>query len=59
ISQCSVSAPSPSRTEELFAEWKGTNFLGRTTKNFIDGEFRESRLETWIDFLDLAILPHA
>ncbi|KAK7007971.1 methylmalonate-semialdehyde dehydrogenase [Favolaschia claudopus] len=42
------------RAEELSSQWKGTNFLGGTTKNFIDGEFRESTTEKWIDVLDPA-----
>jgi malonate-semialdehyde dehydrogenase (acetylating)/methylmalonate-semialdehyde dehydrogenase len=41
-----------SQAEELSSQWKGTNFLGGTTKNFIDGEFRESKTEKWIDVLD-------
>ncbi|KAJ7022439.1 methylmalonate-semialdehyde dehydrogenase [Mycena alexandri] len=47
-----LSSFSQSRAEELSSEWKGTNFLGGTTKNFIDGEFRESKTEKWIDILD-------
>ncbi|KAF8185330.1 Aldehyde/histidinol dehydrogenase [Mycena galopus ATCC 62051] len=31
------------RTEELCAQWRGT------TKNLIDGDFRESKAETWLD----------
>ncbi|KAF8139345.1 hypothetical protein K438DRAFT_1785763 [Mycena galopus ATCC 62051] len=49
-----LSAFSLARAEELSAQWKGTNFLGGTTKNLIDGEFRESKMETWIDVLDPA-----
>ncbi|KAJ6505547.1 Methylmalonate-semialdehyde dehydrogenase [Mycena sanguinolenta] len=49
-----LSSVSQSRAEELSSQWKGTNFLGGTTKNFIDGEFRESKSEKWIDILDPA-----
>ncbi|KAJ7449062.1 methylmalonate-semialdehyde dehydrogenase [Mycena galericulata] len=48
----SLNAYAQSRAEALSAHWKGTDFLGGTTKNFIDGEFRESK--TWIDVLDPA-----
>ncbi|KAJ7784344.1 methylmalonate-semialdehyde dehydrogenase [Mycena metata] len=49
-----LSSFSQSRAEELSSEWKGTNFLGGTTKNFIDGEFRESETKKWIEVLDPA-----
>ncbi|KAJ7791763.1 Methylmalonate-semialdehyde dehydrogenase [Mycena olivaceomarginata] len=50
----SLSSLSQAHAEELSAKWKGTNFLGGSTKNFIDGEFRESKTEKWIEILDPA-----
>ncbi|KAJ7615001.1 Methylmalonate-semialdehyde dehydrogenase [Roridomyces roridus] len=50
----SLNAFSQSKAEELSANWKGTNFLGGTTKNFIGGEFLESKTDKWIDVLDPA-----
>ncbi|KAF8184359.1 Aldehyde/histidinol dehydrogenase [Mycena galopus ATCC 62051] len=39
----------PIRTER---DWKAPRVRTGTTKNFIDGDFRESKAETWIDVLD-------
>ena len=39
------------KAEELSA-WKGTSATGGNTKNFIGGEFVESKTETWIDVVD-------
>lgn len=38
--------------EKISAEWKGTNATGGTTKNFIGGEFVESKASQWFDVLD-------
>jgi len=38
--------------EKISAEWKGTNATGGTTKNFIGGEFAESKASQWFDVLD-------
>ncbi|KAF7339593.1 Methylmalonate-semialdehyde dehydrogenase [Mycena sanguinolenta] len=37
---------------ERLSGWKGTSVAGGTTKNFIGGEFVESRSSEWIDILD-------
>ncbi|KAF9260222.1 Methylmalonate-semialdehyde dehydrogenase [Marasmius fiardii PR-910] len=49
-----LGATSLERAEQLSSQWKGTNFLGGTAKNFIDGEFRESSTDKWIELLDPA-----
>ncbi|KAF9270041.1 methylmalonate-semialdehyde dehydrogenase [Marasmius fiardii PR-910] len=38
--------------EKISAEWKGTSAMGGTTKNFIGGEFVESKATEWIDIVD-------
>ncbi|KAF8745101.1 hypothetical protein AX14_010571 [Amanita brunnescens Koide BX004] len=38
--------------EKISAEWKGTSATGGTTKNFIGGEFVESKSSQWFDVLD-------
>ncbi|KAJ7293432.1 Aldehyde/histidinol dehydrogenase [Mycena rebaudengoi] len=37
---------------ERLSEWKGTSATGGTTKNYIGGEFVESKSSDWIDILD-------
>ncbi|KAF7339774.1 Methylmalonate-semialdehyde dehydrogenase [Mycena venus] len=37
---------------ERLSEWRGTSLTGGTTKNFIGGEFVESKTSDWIDVLD-------
>ncbi|KAI0068309.1 methylmalonate-semialdehyde dehydrogenase [Artomyces pyxidatus] len=41
-----------SKAEKLSSEWKGSSATGENTKNFIGGEFVESRTSQWIDVLD-------
>jgi len=38
--------------EKISAGWKGTSMTGGTTKNFIGGQFVESRADTWLEVLD-------
>jgi malonate-semialdehyde dehydrogenase (acetylating)/methylmalonate-semialdehyde dehydrogenase len=38
--------------EKLSADWKGTNATGANTKNYIGGEFVESRAAVWHDVVD-------
>jgi malonate-semialdehyde dehydrogenase (acetylating) / methylmalonate-semialdehyde dehydrogenase len=38
--------------EKLSRNWKGTSASGEDTKNFIGGEFVQSRATQWIDVLD-------
>ena len=50
-----VKALSPiavSKAEQISSQWKGTNATGGTTKNFIGGEFVESKTTEWIDTHD-------
>lgn len=47
-----LSAPARERAERLSAEWKGTSATGESTKNFIGGEFVESKASQWIDVVD-------
>lgn len=37
---------------EGLSAWKGTSATGENTKNFIGGEFVESKTDTWIDVVD-------
>jgi malonate-semialdehyde dehydrogenase (acetylating)/methylmalonate-semialdehyde dehydrogenase len=48
----SLSAAALPKAEQISAEWKGTSATGGTTKNFIGGEFIESKSSQWIDILD-------
>lgn len=47
-----LSAVARSKAQQLSAEWKGTSATGGTTKNFIGGEFVESKTTEWIDLPD-------
>jgi len=38
--------------ERLSAEWKGTSLTGGKTKNFINGEFVDSKTDKWFDVHD-------
>jgi len=38
--------------ERLSAEWKGTSLTGGKTKNFINGEFADSKADKWFDVHD-------
>ena len=40
------------KAEKLSREWKGTNASGENTKNFIGGEFVQSKATQWIDVVD-------
>jgi len=40
------------KAEQISANWKGTSATGGTTKNFIGGEFAESKSSEWLDVLD-------
>ncbi|KAG6878649.1 hypothetical protein C0993_001172 [Termitomyces sp. T159_Od127] len=52
------------KAERISAEWKGTSATGGTTKNFIGGEWLESKTSEWIDVVDpstqslLTRVPH-
>lgn len=38
--------------EKLSAEWKGTHATGGNTKNYIGGQFLESKASVWHDVVD-------
>ncbi|KAK7059137.1 hypothetical protein VNI00_001763 [Paramarasmius palmivorus] len=48
----SLSAAALPKAEQISAGWKGTSATGGNTKNFIGGEFVESKSSEWIDVLD-------
>lgn len=47
-----------SHAEKISTDWKGTSMTGGTTKNFIGGQFVESKTSEWIDVLDPVGLQH-
>ncbi|KAF8078767.1 methylmalonate-semialdehyde dehydrogenase [Lyophyllum atratum] len=47
-----LSAAALPKAERISAEWKGTSATGGTTKNFIGGEFVESKTSEWVDVVD-------
>lgn len=47
-----LSALALPKAEQISAQWKGTNATGDSTKNFIGGEFVESKSTEWIDVHD-------
>ncbi|OCH96042.1 methylmalonate-semialdehyde dehydrogenase [Obba rivulosa] len=49
-----LSAAARAKAEQISAQWKGTSANGENTKNFIGGEFVESKAPQWIDVLDPA-----
>jgi malonate-semialdehyde dehydrogenase (acetylating)/methylmalonate-semialdehyde dehydrogenase len=38
--------------EEVTAKWRGTSALGGKTKNYIGGEFVESKADKWLEVRD-------
>ena len=40
------------KAEQLSKEWRGTSATGEHTKNFIGGEFVESKASQWLDVID-------
>ncbi|TFK36856.1 methylmalonate-semialdehyde dehydrogenase [Crucibulum laeve] len=47
-----LSAAARPKADQLSAQWKGTSATGGTTKNFIGGEFIESKSTEWIELHD-------
>lgn len=47
-----LNATARGKAEVLSADWKGTNYSGGTTKNYIGGEFTESKAEKWLEIHD-------
>ncbi|KAG6899361.1 hypothetical protein C0995_006172, partial [Termitomyces sp. Mi166 len=64
IPRPALSAAALPKAERISAEWKGTSATGGTTKNFIAGEWLESKTSEWIDVVDpstqtlLTRVPH-
>ena len=52
-----LSPTARNQAEKISAEFKGTSATGENTKNFIGGEFVESKAEKWIDVLDPVRVP--
>jgi malonate-semialdehyde dehydrogenase (acetylating)/methylmalonate-semialdehyde dehydrogenase len=51
-SNARLSAMAQPIAEKLSADWKGTNMTGGKTRNFINGEFVESKTDQWLDVND-------
>ncbi|CCM05185.1 uncharacterized protein FIBRA_07394 [Fibroporia radiculosa] len=49
-----LGASARAKAEQLSADWKGTSATGENTKNFLGGEFVESKTQSWIDVVDPA-----
>ncbi|KAF9479732.1 methylmalonate-semialdehyde dehydrogenase [Pholiota conissans] len=49
-----LSALALPKAEQISTNWKGTSATGESTKNFIGGEFIESKSSEWIDVHDPA-----
>lgn len=49
-----LAATARAKAEQISAEWKGTSATGGNTKNFIGGEFVESKTSDWIEVADPA-----
>ena len=51
-SSSSLSDTARAKAELISQQWKGTSATGGNTKNFIGGEFVESKTSDWIDVVD-------
>ncbi|KAJ3560469.1 hypothetical protein NP233_g10821 [Leucocoprinus birnbaumii] len=51
-SNAGLSALARPVAEKISAEWKGTSMTGGTTKNFIGGQFVESKADKWLEVHD-------
>lgn len=40
------------KAEQLSSNWKGTSASGGNTRNYIGGEFVESKADKWVDVVD-------
>ena len=47
-----LSAAARDKAEQLSGNWKGTSASGDATKNYIGGQFVDSKADTLIDVLD-------
>lgn len=48
----SLNAVARAKAEQITAQWKGTNASGENVKNYIGGQFVDSKAEKWIDLVD-------
>lgn len=47
-----LNAIARAKAEQITAQWKGTNASGENIKNYIGGNFVDSKSEQWIDLVD-------
>lgn len=47
-----LSAAAREKAEQLSTDWKGTSASGGVTKNYIGGQFVESKSEKWLEVAD-------
>jgi malonate-semialdehyde dehydrogenase (acetylating)/methylmalonate-semialdehyde dehydrogenase len=47
-----LNATSLAKAKQLSADWKGTSLVGGTTKNYIGGEFVDSKADKWLEIHD-------
>ena len=52
-----LSPTARNQAERISNDFKGTSATGENTKNFIGGEFVESKAEKWIDVVDPVRVP--
>lgn len=53
-SSASLSSIAASRAQDVEQKWRGTSTSGGTTKNYINGEFIDSKTQKWLDVNDPA-----
>ncbi|PWN44383.1 putative methylmalonate-semialdehyde dehydrogenase mitochondrial precursor [Ceraceosorus guamensis] len=53
-SESTLGSLAHSKAQDVDAKWKGTSALGGTTKNFVHGEFVESKTDRWVEVRDPA-----
>ncbi|KAK7694789.1 hypothetical protein QCA50_001977 [Cerrena zonata] len=53
-SRSALTSTARAKAEQISSEWKGTSATGENTKNFIGGEFVESKTSDWIEVADPA-----
>ncbi|KAI6119826.1 methylmalonate-semialdehyde dehydrogenase [Pisolithus croceorrhizus] len=49
-----LNATARAKADKLSADWRGTSATGNNTKNYIGGEFVDSKTDEWLDVLDPA-----
>lgn len=51
-SRSALTATARAKAEQISLEWKGTSATGDNTRNFIGGEFVESKTSDWVEVTD-------